>query len=329
MAKKKEVKRIRKSPPSINFWPDDFIGGTQGMSAEAVGAYIRLLCYQWANGEIPVCPESRRRISGVDHIHWDRVWNELKSKFKVGCKDQDGRERFYFNERMRADRSKAMTAYRKSVKVARANGLKGGRKPKNKNPDGFPEETELGSVENPVPEEGRRKKEENTTLKEECFSLQASARDDRDLAVRRPDRQTTSPPPTEAKPTEPTRNEHEFVWTPKMSGKRPSRFQIPAEHDTSEYRESLETYLDWLENHPKGLNPVTVQSNLENMLRSGLDAKSAVEALERTVRVGGDYPRILLTELPARAPGAKYGAQEADEERRYPSANELRAAGVI
>lgn len=36
------------------FYPKDFIAATVGMKAEEVGAYIRLLCYQFENGSIPI-----------------------------------------------------------------------------------------------------------------------------------------------------------------------------------------------------------------------------------------------------------------------------------
>lgn len=36
------------------FYPKDFITATVGMRAEEVGAYIRLLCYQFENGAIPI-----------------------------------------------------------------------------------------------------------------------------------------------------------------------------------------------------------------------------------------------------------------------------------
>ena len=46
----------RKQPmkaPAFQFYPDDFMGGTADMTQAEVGAYILLLCRQWATGEIP------------------------------------------------------------------------------------------------------------------------------------------------------------------------------------------------------------------------------------------------------------------------------------
>lgn len=50
--------------PAFQFYADDFIGGTCHFSAAEVGAYIRLLCHQWGNGEIPADHERLERIAG-------------------------------------------------------------------------------------------------------------------------------------------------------------------------------------------------------------------------------------------------------------------------
>ena len=56
----------RTKPPSFDFFPDDFIAGTYHLPAEAVGIYVRLLCYQWNNGGIPTEEIELARIAGVD-----------------------------------------------------------------------------------------------------------------------------------------------------------------------------------------------------------------------------------------------------------------------
>lgn len=56
----------RTKPPSFDFFPDDFIAGTYHLPAEAVGIYVRLLCYQWNNGSIPSDENELARIAGVD-----------------------------------------------------------------------------------------------------------------------------------------------------------------------------------------------------------------------------------------------------------------------
>lgn len=52
--------------PFFKFFPTDFIASTVAMSAEEVGAFIRLLCYQWENGEIPDDAEKLARIGGCN-----------------------------------------------------------------------------------------------------------------------------------------------------------------------------------------------------------------------------------------------------------------------
>jgi len=51
-------------PPAFQFYPADFIMGTMAMTPEQVGAYIRLLCYQWENGPIPNDDALLARITG-------------------------------------------------------------------------------------------------------------------------------------------------------------------------------------------------------------------------------------------------------------------------
>lgn len=42
-----------KPSPAFQFYPADFLVGCAELSAEQVGAYIRLLCYQWSKGALP------------------------------------------------------------------------------------------------------------------------------------------------------------------------------------------------------------------------------------------------------------------------------------
>ncbi len=51
--------------PAFQFYADDFLAGTADMSAEEVGAYIRLLCHQWSKGAIPADEERAGRIAGL------------------------------------------------------------------------------------------------------------------------------------------------------------------------------------------------------------------------------------------------------------------------
>lgn len=75
--------------------------GTAMMSAQEVGAYIRLLCYQWDNGSVPDDNDSLCRLAGCD----GNAVAKIRSKFR-SC---DG---VLKNERMEQERDK-QAVYRK------------------------------------------------------------------------------------------------------------------------------------------------------------------------------------------------------------------------
>jgi Protein of unknown function (DUF1376) len=54
------------APPAFQFYASDFIASTADMTCREVGAYIRLLCYQWEHGGIPNNLAKVARITG-DH----------------------------------------------------------------------------------------------------------------------------------------------------------------------------------------------------------------------------------------------------------------------
>ena len=61
----------------FKFNPVDFIGGTDLMTHEQAGAYIRLLCYQFTDkGTLTM-----RRIKFVLGADFERLWPELQDKF--------------------------------------------------------------------------------------------------------------------------------------------------------------------------------------------------------------------------------------------------------
>lgn len=94
--------------PAFQFYPDDFIAGTTEMTPAEVGAYIRLLCYQWGRGAIPLGDKARlARIAGGE------VSPDVLAKFPDGC-----------NRRMEVVRA-ALEAHRAA---AAANGARGAAK---------------------------------------------------------------------------------------------------------------------------------------------------------------------------------------------------------
>jgi len=92
-----------KGAPYFPLYPSDLLGGTFAMSAAELGAYIRLLCYQWQGGSLPNDPERLAQLGG--HAFASAV----ASKFDKG---PDGMLR---NARLEAEREKVT---KKSAKAS-------------------------------------------------------------------------------------------------------------------------------------------------------------------------------------------------------------------
>jgi len=90
----------KRQAPAFQFYADDFIAGTVDMSPAEVGAYIRLLCYQWCRGSAPALPEKMQRVAG------GIVSGDVIAKFPL-CEDGNRR-----NKRLE-DVRKASDAFRK------------------------------------------------------------------------------------------------------------------------------------------------------------------------------------------------------------------------
>lgn len=68
--------------PAFLFYTKDFQTGTQDMSCEELGAYLRLLMYQHQHAFIPNDRERMMRITGIFSVDkFEFVWNTLKKKF--------------------------------------------------------------------------------------------------------------------------------------------------------------------------------------------------------------------------------------------------------
>lgn len=85
--------------PAFRFYANDFFQGTFMMSLQEVGAYIRLLCYEWDNGSIPDDPAERARIMGCSKGQEAVLWNRVEKKFTLAA---DG----YINDRLEEERRK-------------------------------------------------------------------------------------------------------------------------------------------------------------------------------------------------------------------------------
>ena len=149
---------MAKAPPSFDLYHGDLIKSTSALCAMEFGAYMRLLCYQWEHGSIPVQTDARMRVCGIlDSKAWDRVWHSIQCRFDVV--DERGTLR---QNRLHEDREKAIATWQ----ARKEGGKKGGRPPENaskSNKDKKPQ----GSSQKTLLEEGRGKKEERGWKKEE------------------------------------------------------------------------------------------------------------------------------------------------------------------
>ncbi len=68
--------------PSFQFYPQDFLVGTADMTPEEVGAYIRLLCYQWSKGGLPNDHQRCAAMSGSGGNAVASIWHKF-----VLCED--------------------------------------------------------------------------------------------------------------------------------------------------------------------------------------------------------------------------------------------------
>ncbi len=91
--------------PAFLFYPNDYIGGTMGMTFEEKGAYIELLMTQFNRGHM-----SGQVIGQVV----GQVWVKIKDKFKI---DTNG---LYYNERLEIEIEK-----RKAFIQSRLNNISG------------------------------------------------------------------------------------------------------------------------------------------------------------------------------------------------------------
>jgi len=102
--------------PYFKLYWKDFLSGTILFSTEEVGAYMKLIIYQWDNGFIPNNPRKLATIAGVRS---SKLVNIL-TKFQLG---NDGNLR---NQRLELERESIAKFFAQQAENAR----KGGRPPK-------------------------------------------------------------------------------------------------------------------------------------------------------------------------------------------------------
>ena len=95
--------------PAFLFYPNDWLGGTMGMTFEQKGAYIDLLMLQFNRGHM-----TTHMIGQVLGQNGGQIWESIKEKFE---EDEQGR---YFNRRLEDEQNK-----RKAYTESRRNNIKG------------------------------------------------------------------------------------------------------------------------------------------------------------------------------------------------------------
>lgn len=101
--------------PAFQFYAQDFLTGCTYLTNEEIGMYVKMLCKQWTDGNIP-----KKRLGFLIGFEWDKLSEELQGKF------QDFGE-YVINERLEIEREKKQNFIEKQAK----NGKKGGRPKKN------------------------------------------------------------------------------------------------------------------------------------------------------------------------------------------------------
>ena len=95
--------------PAFLFYPNDWIGGTMGMTFEEKGAYMELLMAQFNRGHM-----TKHMIGQIIGQNVGQIWDTIKDKFEI---DADGN---YFNRRLEEEQKK-----RKAFTESRRNNIKG------------------------------------------------------------------------------------------------------------------------------------------------------------------------------------------------------------
>lgn len=95
--------------PAFLFYPNDWIGGTMGMTFEEKGAYMELLMLQFNRGHM-----TSHMIAHVLGQGYGQLWDKIKDKFDI---DESG---LFYNKRLEMEQIK-----RKSFTDSRKNNIKG------------------------------------------------------------------------------------------------------------------------------------------------------------------------------------------------------------
>lgn len=123
--------------PAFQFYAQDFLTGVIYLTNEEIGIYIKMLCKQWTDGQIP-----KKRLGFLVGFDWDKLSDELKDKF-IDHGD------YVVNERLEDERAKKENFFKKQS----LNGKKGGRPRKDGKPKQNPNKTQKKPLEDEVEKE--------------------------------------------------------------------------------------------------------------------------------------------------------------------------------
>jgi len=105
-----------KKLPYFKFYPSDFIIGTIHMSEEEIGAYAKLLCYQWLKDGV--------KVEDLDRLVNNKSENVLDKFKEVDGKlfnDRLVKERNLYNQKCEQNRLNVLTRYERSTSVVPSN----------------------------------------------------------------------------------------------------------------------------------------------------------------------------------------------------------------
>lgn len=112
--------------PAYQHYASDFAMDTSSWTCTQVGAFIRLLDYEWVNGGLPENLKELARIAGLDYRNFNNIWNlVLKNKFdlvmsngiykNVNPADPHHQTKMFINKTMETERKKQIE-YREKQK---------------------------------------------------------------------------------------------------------------------------------------------------------------------------------------------------------------------
>jgi uncharacterized protein YdaU (DUF1376 family) len=72
-----EMPSAKQPSPAFQFYPDQFMADTAGLSAQERGAFLALACSAWRHGRLPAEEDRLRRIACVPEADWPDVWKAV------------------------------------------------------------------------------------------------------------------------------------------------------------------------------------------------------------------------------------------------------------